>query len=229
MSIGLRNELRDPTSNSANEKTYNWETWYANVVPAAKGVNAANPGLLIFLSGLGFDTTLSPIPTGANLGSGTVFRKSDFTFANKLVLELHNYQNSATSCSSITSGLYTAGFNALDTTNKAVVNVFPVVMTEFGYSQADSSYNGVYATCLRSYLPSQKAGWMLWVVSGSYYIRSGTQDYDETWGMYTLTVSPPTQQPILTTTLGLYNHNWSAWRSTSSLTAIKSMAAASLA
>jgi len=24
---------------------------------------------------------------------------------------------------------------------------------------------------------------MIWVLAGSYYIRSGTQDYDETWGM----------------------------------------------
>lgn len=182
MSIGLRNELRNPSSNTAVAKTYNWETWYTNVVAAAKGVNAANPDILIFLSGLNYDTTLSPIPTGANLGSGTVFRKSDFTFANKLVLELHNYQNSATSCSSITSGLTTAGFNAL-TTSSAVVNVFPVVMTEFGYDQSDTSYSGVYATCLHSFLPAQKAGWMLWALSGSYYIRSGTQDFDETWGI----------------------------------------------
>ncbi|TVY83914.1 Endoglucanase E1 [Lachnellula suecica] len=209
MSIGLRNELRQPSNNAAVSATYNWETWYTNVVAAAKGVNAANPNTLIFLSGLGFDTTLAPLTTGANLGSGTVFRKSDFTFANKLVLEIHNYQNSATSCSSITSGLYTDGFNALDTTNSAIKNVFPVVMTEFGYDQTDTSYTGVYATCLRSYLPAQKAGWMLWALGGSYYIRSGTQDFDETWG--------------------LYNHDWSAWRNSNSLSAIKSMAAATLA
>jgi hypothetical protein len=29
---------------------------------------------------------------------------------------------------------------------------------------------------------SRQLGWMVWVLAGSYYIRSGTQDYDETYG-----------------------------------------------
>ncbi len=40
-----------------------------------------------------------------------------------------------------------------------------------------------------------KAGWMIWVLAGSYYIRSGTQDYEEGWG--------------------LLKHDWSDWRSPS--------------
>lgn len=32
-----------------------------------------------------------------------------------------------------------------------------------------------------------------WVISGSYYIRQGQQDYDETWAVM--------------------NHDWSDWRS----------------
>jgi hypothetical protein len=44
-------------------------------------------------------------------------------------------------------------------------------------------------------LPGLKAGWTIWVLAGNYYIQSGTQDYEEGWG--------------------LLNHNWSAWRSPS--------------
>lgn len=85
-----------------------------------------------------------------------------------MVLELHNYQTTATSCSSITSGLYTAGFNALDTKSTSVKNVMPVLLTEWGHDQSNSEYTGVYATCLATYLAQQKAGWMLWVISGRY-------------------------------------------------------------
>jgi hypothetical protein len=100
------------------------------------------------------------------------------------VLELHNYATTATSCSSLESSLYSAGYNALDSTNTAVVNVMPVVMTEFGHLQDDATYASVYSTCLKSYLTGIHGGWMIWVLAGSYYIREGGQDLDETWGEY---------------------------------------------
>ena len=204
VSIGLRNELRKPDK-AGSSLSYNWQTWYTQVVAAADIVNAANPDILIFLSGLDFDTTLSPIPGAGDLGGGKKFQKSSFKYADKLVLELHNYQNSATSCDSMKSGLNNNGFKAQDT---SAVNQFPVLLTEFGFSQADSSYNGVYASCLRKIIPEWKSGWMVWVLSGSYYIRSGTQDFEEVWG--------------------LLNHQWSDWRSTSAINALKQMIDASL-
>jgi hypothetical protein len=123
-----------------------------------------------------------PIPIGSNLDSGIVFNKTSFAYADKLVLELHNYDNSVTSCDSQEPYLYQLGFDALNSTDPMVVNVMPVVLTEFGYPQDASGVNSIYATCLKSYLPSQQAGWMVWVLAGSYYVRSGIQDYDETWG-----------------------------------------------
>ncbi|OCL09186.1 glycoside hydrolase family 5 protein [Glonium stellatum] len=193
MSVGMRNELRNPTSNSAlSSKSYGWKDWYTNMVAAAATINTANPNVLIFFSGLNYDTDLSPIPTASSLGGGEAFRIANFAYQDKIVLELHNYQTSVTSCSSLESGLYQAGFDALSTTNSSIQNVIPVVMTEWGHSQDMTAYQSVYATCLHSYLPSQHAGWIVWVIAGSYYIRSGTQDYDETWG--------------------LLSHDWSTWR-----------------
>jgi hypothetical protein len=185
VSIGMRNELRNPADDSTlNSNSYNWGTWYTNMVAAAKVINAANPDILIFFSGLNFDTTLTPVVAGTALSpSTTTFKKSDFTFSNKFVLELHNYENSATSCSGLQSDLVGDGFSTLTATSG---NVFPMVVTEWGHDQTDGSYSGVYASCLHSYLPAQHVGWTIWVLAGSYYIRSGTQDYDETWGMYFL-------------------------------------------
>ncbi|KAL2016409.1 hypothetical protein VTK56DRAFT_3794 [Thermocarpiscus australiensis] len=200
-SIGLRNEPRDPTNNpSLSRSSYNWQSWYAYMKQGAAAVHAANPNPLIFLSGLDFDTYLTPVVEGTALTPGTGrFSLGDFPgYADKLVLELHNYENSIGSCDSLRGNLARDGFEALGVGGAgaaATANVFPVMMTEFGFQMDDSTWRGVYASCLASYLPAQKAGWTIWVLAGSYYIRSGTQDYDEGWG--------------------LLNHDWSAWRSPS--------------
>ncbi|KAK3377214.1 glycoside hydrolase superfamily [Lasiosphaeria ovina] len=193
VSIGLRNEPREPSS-KGQSAAYNWQTWYEYMKQGAAAVHAANPDPLIFMSGLSFDTFLTPVVQGTALSPGSgKFSFGDFAgYANKLVLEIHNYDNSATSCSSLQNNLYRNGFQAL---TASAANVFPVMMTEFGFQMDATTWKGVYASCLAAYLPAQKAGWTIWVLAGSYYIRSGRQDYDENWG--------------------LLNHDWSAWRSPS--------------
>ncbi|KAF2824435.1 glycosyl hydrolase family 5 protein-like protein/cellulase, partial [Ophiobolus disseminans] len=205
VSIGLRNEFRKPDK-AGSSLAYNWRTWYEQVIPAADLVNKANPNILIFLSGLDYDTKMTPIPGGDDLGGGKKFLLSDFKYKDKLVLELHNYQNSAGACGDIESGLWNNGFKA---TGAKAVNVMPVLLTEFGFTQADNSYSKVYATCLKKLMPQWKSGWMVWALSGSYYIRSGTQDFEEAWG--------------------LLNHQWSDWRNKDAITALKGMVDATLA
>jgi hypothetical protein len=205
ISIGLRNELRKP-DNAGSSLPYTWQTWYEQVIPVANAVNKANPNILVFLSGLDYDTKMSPIAGGEDLGNGKKFLLTDFKYKDKLVLELHNYQNSATNCGDIESGLWNNGFRA---TGTKAVNIMPVVLTEFGFSQADDSYTKTYATCLKKLMPQWKSGWMVWVISGSYYVRSGTQDFEEVWG--------------------LVNHQWSDWRSKNAITALKGMVDATLA
>ncbi|KAH7118557.1 beta-1,6-galactanase [Dactylonectria estremocensis] len=213
LSMALRNEFRQATgTGSGNAESYSWETWYYHIKQATAAINAANPDTLIFLSGLNYDTTLQPVVQGTALTPGTqVFDVEDFPgFRHKLVLELHNYANSATSCSSLKSDLATKGFQALDPSNTAVKNAFPVLMTEWGFLQTDSTWKGVYTSCLAQFLPEGSSGWMYWVIVGSYYSRSGTQDFDETWG--------------------LYNHDWSGWRNNDYIEgSLKPMVAATLA
>jgi hypothetical protein len=164
--------------------TYNWNVWYTNMIAAADVVNAANPNILIFLSGLLGDLTLTPIPLGTNLSGGFGFNKNGFSYADKLLLELHNYMNDISSCAVLEAYLYTAGFDAMDTGNPLIKNLMPVVMTEFGYAQDASDVQSTCATCLKGYLPAQTAGWMVWVFAGSYYIWEGTQEYGETYGKF---------------------------------------------
>jgi len=191
VSMSLRNEPREPKNKPAAQATYNWRDWYTFTRQGAKAVHDANPDVLIILSGLSYDTYLTPVVQGTALTPGTgKFSLADFPgYADKLVLELHNYQGDTKNCRDLQNTLYRNGFQALapDAPNK-----FPVLMTEFGFAMDASTYKGVYATCLASYLPAQKAGWTIWVIAGSYYIRSGRQDYEEAWG--------------------LLNHDWSEWR-----------------
>lgn len=193
--MSLRNELRQATgTGSGSAAAYNWQTWYTYIKQGTEAINGANSDVLIFLSGLNYDATLQPVVQGTALTPGTgVFSFDDFSgYADKLVLELHNYATSTTSCSSLKSDLLTKGFQAMDSASSSTKNVFPVLMTEWGFLMTDSTWEGVYNTCLASWLPDASAGWMLWVLVGSYYIRSGTQDYEETWG--------------------LLSHDWSEWR-----------------
>jgi hypothetical protein len=210
VSIGLRNELRDIEPAPANPQyPYNWATWYTEMTAAARKVNAANPNALIFLSGLNYDTDLSPIPTASDLGNGVRFRLSDFSFRNKLVLELHNYQTGATSCSDVSGSLWNGGFKAINSSDPSIVNNMPVVLTEFGFAQDATTWQSVYASCLRTWIPEQHAGWMTWVLVGSYYIRSGTQDFDETWGKHDSNGCCVERL----TCAGMLDHTWSGWRS----------------
>jgi hypothetical protein len=198
MSMSLRNELRNPTNNpQLSQSSYNWRDWYVYIRQGAEAVHSANPDTLIVLSGLDYDTTMRPVVQGTALTPGTgTFRRSDFAgYENKLVIELHNYNNQATNCDSLQSDMYQKGYQALHPEDKGAVNVFPVLMTEFGFYQNTTEWQRVYATCIADLLSTEKSGWFIWVLAGSYYIRSGTQDFEETWG--------------------LVNHDWTNWRAPS--------------
>jgi hypothetical protein len=84
MSMSLRNELRKPGDNpSLSSSSYGWQDWYPNMESAAKGINSANDQVLIFFSGLNYDTDMSSIPTASN---NEYFHKSDFTLRQQACL-----------------------------------------------------------------------------------------------------------------------------------------------
>ncbi|KAI5863775.1 glycoside hydrolase [Durotheca rogersii] len=197
MSMSLRNELRTPFNNATLARaSYNWEHWYTYIRRGADAVHAANPDVLVFLSGLNSDQDLSPVVNGTALTPGSAtFNRDDFVgYANKLVLELHAYDNIAgpgpSDCAAVGDKLFDAGFKAL---TSSAANQYPVVLTEFGLVQDGAATQDPYISCLLEYVSTRNAGWMIWQLGGSYYIREGTPDRDETWGLLT--------------------HDWSDWRS----------------
>lgn len=193
--MSLRNELRQPLLDATlYRETYNWETWYRYVKDGASAINSANPDVLVFLSGLNSDVDLGAVVQGTALTPGTdKFSLDDFDgFANRLVLELHNYEftYATDNCTQLSNKLLDAGFSGLSSSAK---NQFPVIMTEFGFPQDATTWKGEYASCIAKFLQAQRAGWTIWVLAGSYYLREGAQDSDEPWGLLT--------------------HDWTDWRS----------------
>ncbi|KAF2670185.1 glycoside hydrolase [Microthyrium microscopicum] len=174
-SYGLRNELRSPDGNANLKSTYNWDVWTRHVKNAAQTVNRENPNAIIFLSGLGFDTDFSIVTNGK-------FKKEEWP-TKKTALELHRYddkKNNIKECSGFASSLDRSGWGAMKLESSKAM---PVVMTEFGFAQDGKAFQTPYAQCLKTYFKQNKAGWIYWVLSGSYYDRSGKQDSDEEWGL----------------------------------------------
>ncbi len=180
MSMALRNEPRPPVKNlGLLAAQYDWQAWYANMKLGAQAVHDKNPATLIFISGMLGDLDLSNAVDGVPMTPGTnKFTLDDFSgYADKLVLELHqyDYSNNPTNCSDLQRDLYDAGFATL--TGSAAVQL-PMVVTEWGFQQDSTTWKTMFPTCMAAYMTAQQVGWMLWVVGGSYYIRSGTVDYD---------------------------------------------------
>jgi hypothetical protein len=200
-SVGLRNELRLPTTFAPGLLPYDWSTWTTQMTTAAASIHTANPNVLIFFGGWNSDFDIS----GAV--SGNYFSLASLPYANKFVYEMHEYDEHLTGlgCTPYKIIMEGFGFDAITTTNGQRA---PLVITEWGHDETDASgaYNQAYSTCLVSIMESAQLGFMLWVVAGSYYIRSGVQDTDESYGLLT--------------------HDWSAYRGDASLAALTSLISA---
>ncbi|PWZ38704.1 Endoglucanase E1 [Zea mays] len=117
--MSLRNELRGPRQN-VND-------WYKYMQRGAEAVHAANPRVLVILSGLSFDNDL------AFLNS----RPVNLSFTGKVAFEVHWYSfsngpewssgNANQACARITAGITRRAFYLLD-------RGWPVILSEFGGS-----------------------------------------------------------------------------------------------
>lgn len=200
----LRNELR-PVTTPAND-TYGWSRWYNEMTEAGAIIHATDPDALVIYSGLNYDHELNPITAAAPLSDTDprVFSLDDFDYANKIVFELHSYDNWMYNCTFFQTELYNRGFNALDVSDQTTArNIAPVILTEFGFAQNGTDYLGTYAQCLKGFITGDDRiggaarirgpiGWLQWTIGGSYYMRQGIADFDDWWA--------------------LLNHDWSDWR-----------------
>ncbi|CAJ1979106.1 unnamed protein product [Sphenostylis stenocarpa] len=187
--MSLRNELRGPKQN-VNQ-------WYSYMPKGAEAVHAANPDVLVILSGLNFDTDLSFIKKGA----------LKLSFNGKLVLEVHWYsftegqawtsQNANQVCGQVTEKkVRRAGF-LLD-------QGLPLFVSEIGVDMRGSNVNdNRYLNCFMAFAAQHDLDWAWWTLDGSYYIKQGVVGMNEYFG--------------------ILNSNWSEVRNTTVLQRISAI------
>lgn len=185
--MSIRNELRPfPLLQDLTHSD-----WYNYVTQGALTVHNANPDVLVIIGGSQSATDLSFLKS-SNLDVSQ--------WADKHVWEFHAYSFTVTFPGNSDCTVANAEYGYLDgfVLNQDQSYTAPLILSEFGVGQnggsnfglSDTDYN--YLQCLVSYMESNDAEWAVWAVQGSYYIRDGTVDYNETWG--------------------LLDYGWSDWR-----------------
>ncbi|KAG7128328.1 hypothetical protein HYQ44_014931 [Verticillium longisporum] len=161
----LRNELR--IVNSAANDTYGWSRCYDEMTDddemtdAGAIVNAADPDALVIYSGLNHDHKLNPITAKLPLSETDprFFDLADFVYADKIVFELHTYDNWMTKCTFFQSELCSRGFHALEMSAESTSrNIASVFFSELGFAQNGTDYLGVYAQCLKDFTGDKRIG-----------------------------------------------------------------------
>ncbi|KAI5787648.1 glycosyl hydrolase family 5 protein/cellulase [Peziza echinospora] len=180
--MSLRNELRASGSQDKNGHA----DWYNYVGQGAKAIHDNNKDLLIVIGGVSYAVDL-----------GFLYDKplDRSQFPDKVVWEFHNYAWSFPADDKRTCAQYQTlmgnGAGYLIATGKAYTG--PLWLSEFGYAQVGTSSKELaYIDCISKYLESNDADWAYWALQGTYYIRDGTVDKDEGFG--------------------LLNKDWSGWR-----------------
>ncbi|KAG5521998.1 hypothetical protein RHGRI_034271 [Rhododendron griersonianum] len=168
--MSLRNELRGNKSNV--------DDWYRYMQKGAEAVHAANPNVLIILSGLSYAKDLSFL----------LQRPVNLTFAGKLVFEVHWYSfsdayawgtgNPNQVCAQIVGNLMRRAGFVVDQLG------YPLFVSEFGVDQRGVSVNdNRYLDCFMGVAAEMDWEWALWTLAGSYYLREGGIGSDETYGI----------------------------------------------
>lgn len=167
--MSLRNELRGPKQNIS--------LWYRYMQIGAEAVHAANPNLLVILSGLDYDKDLSFLSE----------KQVQLTFTDKVVFELHWYGfsdggdwengNPNEVCGSVVDNMMKKGGFLLE-------QGWPLFLSEFGVDQSGTNMaENRFLSCFLSVAAEWDLDWALWALQGNYYIREGQLCYDETYGV----------------------------------------------
>lgn len=143
----------------------------------AETVHAANPDVLIILSGLNFDRDLTFLNR----------QPINLTFTGKVLFELHWYafsdgkiwenRNLNQVCGSFMDSFNKSGGFLLD-------QGWPLFLGEFGVDQRGTNKNdNRFLSCILGLAAELDFEWALWTLPGSYYVRQGVVNMDETYGV----------------------------------------------
>ncbi|CAO1625376.1 unnamed protein product [Sympodiomycopsis kandeliae] len=222
VSISLRNELRDSWNVTNTQYSWlTWAGNMTLGLDAIHSANPEllitlsglqyDEDLSALTSHLDLNTAYFYNRNDTSTGKDPVyFEPENHPWGKNVVLEMHRYSSTedqtAPNCEAIQAGLYKRGGNALgyaapsdctkNTTDirhcQDAPKLYPVILSEFGHSQDASLFNDTLTNCLQDWTIKNKIGWSQWSLAGSYMTRQGTQDFDDTWA--------------------LFSHDYSQWR-----------------
>ncbi|KAF2727909.1 glycoside hydrolase family 5 protein [Polyplosphaeria fusca] len=188
--IGLRNEIREVPVLQGRDPA-----WYTYISAGADAVHDANPDLLIAMGGTLSSTDASFLRTKpldrSRWGDKVVWEWHQYTFSPPWIASFKNCAVWKTLVGGFTGFLLQQ--------NQAYTG--PLWLSEFGFGMtggpperagigSEDDYN--YLKCLVEYVTGNDGDWALWALQGNYYVRDGTVNQDEPWG--------------------LLNGDWTAWR-----------------
>ncbi|MCL7042544.1 hypothetical protein MKW94_018705 [Papaver nudicaule] len=171
--MSMRNELRGPRQNK--------QDWYRYVRLGGETIHKLNPKLLVIISGLGYDTDLSFLKN-ETLNSN---------FDNKLVYEGHWYAFSGgrredwvhKTPDQICAITMKEFDDKLDFVTSAQ-NPIPLFLSEFGVDQRGvNDGDNRFLSCFLGYAARRDLDWAMWAMQGSYYVKNGVANFDETYGV----------------------------------------------
>ncbi|KAK6928759.1 Glycoside hydrolase, family 5 [Dillenia turbinata] len=171
--MSLRNELRGPHQNLLG--------WYRYLKYAARRIHDENPHVLVILGGLNYCTRLDFLkkrPFGGNLD-------------NKLVYEAHWYsftggdrQKWKVNTLSQVCDKTTQAFNNLAVFVTKGEKPVPLFLSEFGVDERGTGQaDNRFLSCFLAFATENDMDWAIWALQGTYYLKNGHPEFDETYGV----------------------------------------------
>ncbi|KAK1832336.1 glycoside hydrolase [Podospora conica] len=183
VAFGLRNELRAiPGLDLLNARA----DWYRWMQAAGEAVHGAHPDALVVVGGANGGTDLTHLRTVRALDTRG--------WEGKNVWEMHaysftvNFPDLFQSCE-VVKLQYGAWSGFVLEQGRSWTG--PLIMSEFGVGMGGGreedgglgEKDARYLRCLVEYLEENDADWGVWVLGGSYYVRNGNVDHEESYGL----------------------------------------------
>ncbi|KAL3726383.1 hypothetical protein ACJRO7_031300 [Eucalyptus globulus] len=168
--MSLRNELRGPRQNV--------DAWYKYMQQGAETVHAANPDVLVILSGFNFDTDLSFLQN----------RPVNLSFTKKLVFEMHWYgftEKKAWQSGNPNDVCKAVSNKVMNQSVFLLGQGYPLFVSEFGADERGTNVNdNRYMNCFMAMAAEFDWDFALWTLQGSYYLREGVVGVEEFYGLF---------------------------------------------